>query len=428
MKRKVIYLILTVIMLMIGYSKVNAETTTKEWCFGFDKDTGTITNYKNYAYNCPTNKVVIPSTIRGTTVERIGARAFMYDYIDSVVIPDTVKVIGNLAFASNNLKQINIPDTVTKIGYGAFNDNPSENIEFIYDREDSTKLISVAMSGRYIYIDIPSGVKTIGTKAFYGLSIDEINLSKDVTTLEDEALYGADIQYLHISDKIRNQNYDIDIDQIPNLEVIYHEWYECDIDYLCQDDYYKPYVYAYKAQAIAYNKVKLNWEFDGSFTGVQIYKYNPKTKKYDYFTTKNSYAKYSSIYITKDINPGQNYYFKIRSYVKTPDGKTHYSPFSDAIKVRTSLKKPVITLKKQKNKKVKISWKKIDGATGYSIYRYNSKTKKYTLIKNTNKLSYTTKYSGKKKSRVYYKIKAYKTVNGKKVYSSFSKAKSIKIR
>ena len=198
MKRKILYSLLIGLSFgLVSISTVSAATPTREWCFGFDKDTGTITNYKNYSYKCSTD-VVIPSTIGGITVERIGARAFMGDYISSVVIPSTVKTIGNLAFAKNMLTKIDIPKTVTKIGYAAFNNNPAENITFIYDRQDSTKLISVAMDAdsytyEYEYIDVkvPSGVKTIGKKAFYGMYIDNLDISHGVETLEDQALYGS---------------------------------------------------------------------------------------------------------------------------------------------------------------------------------------------------------------------------------------------
>ena len=75
--------------------------------------------------------------------------------------------------------------------------------------------------------------------------------------------------------------------------------------------------------------------------------------------------------------------------------------------------------------KVKISWKKVSGATGYEVYQYNNKTKKYTKTATVKGTSYTK--SGLKTGTKYtYKVRAYKTLNGKTVYSAYTKAVSAK--
>ena len=56
-----------------------------------------------------------------------------------------------------------------------------------------------------------------------------------------------------------------------------------------------------------------------------------------------------------------------------------------------------------------------------------SKNGKYTKIKTTSSLKYTKK-SLKLGKTYYFKVKAYRTVSGKKVYSSYSKVKSTKIK
>jgi lactocepin len=68
---------------------------------------------------------------------------------------------------------------------------------------------------------------------------------------------------------------------------------------------------------------------------------------------------------------------------------------------------------------VSVTWKKVDGATGYKIYRANSASGKYKVVK-TIKSGKTVKWTNSKlkKGKTYrYKIKAYRTVDGKKVYS-----------
>lgn len=85
---------------------------------------------------------------------------------------------------------------------------------------------------------------------------------------------------------------------------------------------------------------------------------------------------------------------------------------------------------KSGKRKIVLSWKKSSDATGYQIYRATKKNGKYKKIKTIKKRN-TVKYTNKrlkKGKRYYYKIRAYKKVSGKTYYSSFSKAKSKKVK
>jgi len=77
---------------------------------------------------------------------------------------------------------------------------------------------------------------------------------------------------------------------------------------------------------------------------------------------------------------------------------------------------------------VKLSWSKVSSASGYQIQRYNSSTKKYTTIKTITSGS-TTSYtnSNLNSSTTYkYRIRAYRTISGKKAYGSWSSVLSAK--
>ncbi|MCB6994385.1 fibronectin type III domain-containing protein [bacterium 210820-DFI.6.37] len=79
-------------------------------------------------------------------------------------------------------------------------------------------------------------------------------------------------------------------------------------------------------------------------------------------------------------------------------------------------------------RQITVKWKKVKGAKGYQIYRASSKKGKYKRIK-TIKKSSTVKYVNKKlkaDKTYYYKVRAYKTSKGKKVYSKYSAVKSKK--
>ena len=73
---------------------------------------------------------------------------------------------------------------------------------------------------------------------------------------------------------------------------------------------------------------------------------------------------------------------------------------------------------------------KVTRASGYQIYRYNSKTKKYeklATVKGNATFSYkNTKL--KKGTTVKYKVRAYKTYNGTNYYGAFSDIVSIKVK
>ncbi len=73
---------------------------------------------------------------------------------------------------------------------------------------------------------------------------------------------------------------------------------------------------------------------------------------------------------------------------------------------------------------IKMSWKKVSGAAGYAVYRGTSKNGTYKLIKTVTANSCSN--SGLKAgSKYYYKVRAYKTVNGKKVYGDYSESISM---
>lgn len=79
------------------------------------------------------------------------------------------------------------------------------------------------------------------------------------------------------------------------------------------------------------------------------------------------------------------------------------------------------------NKKAVLSWEKQNSVSGYEIYMSKSEQGTYKKIK-TIKSSSTTKYTTgvlAKGSVYYFKIRAYKNINGKKVYGSYSTFRSV---
>ena len=94
-------------------------------------------------------------------------------------------------------------------------------------------------------------------------------------------------------------------------------------------------------------------------------------------------------------------------------------------------KKVKVASAKAGKKSVKVTWKKVKGIKGYQIqYSTNKKFKKgnKTITVKSAKSTSATIKKLKSKKKYYVRMRTYKIVNGKKVYSAWSKAKSVKVK
>lgn len=157
------------------------------------------------------------------------------------------------------------------------------------------------------------------------------------------------------------------------------------------------------------SQVQLTWNKTSGATGYQIYRATKKNGTYKKIATVTGAS--TKKYLNTKLKAGTTYYYKIRSY-RTLDNKNYYGTFSEIVSTTTlPAKISKITYKSYKNK-IKLSWKKVSKATGYIIYRYDTKTKKYKKLATTKKLTYTNSRLAKNTNYTY-KIVAYKTLNGK---------------
>ncbi|WP_455537806.1 fibronectin type III domain-containing protein, partial [Terrisporobacter sp.] len=181
-----------------------------------------------------------------------------------------------------------------------------------------------------------------------------------------------------------------------------------------------------KAISSSYNSNKITWDKVTGAGGYKIYRATSKTGTYKSIKTITNGSTVS--YTNKALVTGSTYYYKIRAY-KTVDGKKVYGSYSSIVSAKPVLKTPGITLIAG-SKKATVKWSKVSGSNGYEVYRATSKTGKYSKAKTVTKgsiVSYINSNLTKRKI-YYYKVRAYKTVNGKKVYSSYSTVKSVKIK
>lgn len=145
-----------------------------------------------------------------------------------------------------------------------------------------------------------------------------------------------------------------------------------------------------------------------------------------YEISTNKAISNANTYNLKNLKAGTNYKIKVRAYVIINE-KKEYGAYSNIITETTQTKDPIISKISISKKNAIVQWNGISGATGYEIYMSTSKKGTYKKIGTTNLKTYTKKNLAKGKT-YYFKIRTYKTVNSKKVYSSYSKIKSIKVK
>lgn len=170
--------------------------------------------------------------------------------------------------------------------------------------------------------------------------------------------------------------------------------------------------------------LELTWDKEKGVDGYKVYMYDSSKKSYKYLgkTSKNTYK-------VKKLKEAKDYKFKVRAY-KTIDKKQKYGSYSSVLKTGTKTATPEIWDLTAGKKKLTVEWDRISKASGYEVYVATSKNGKYTK-KKTIKSGKTTsaKIKGLKSKKKYYvKVRTYRTVDGKKIYSSFSSKENIKVK
>ncbi|MFQ9514891.1 MAG: Ig-like domain-containing protein [Eubacterium sp.] len=177
------------------------------------------------------------------------------------------------------------------------------------------------------------------------------------------------------------------------------------------------------AAASGSSAVKLSWAYTSNISGYLIYKKNSSGKYKKIATAKGA----ATSYIDKNLAGGETHSYKVKAY--TLVGKTKYkSKKSSAVSVTLPVAKTKIKSATSVNTGIKLKWKAVAGASGYRVYRSDSLNGTYKRIKKIKsglKLKYTDKNVIKGRT-YYYKIRAYKTINGKNVYGKYSKKISVK--
>ena len=243
MKRRLIFILLTLVMIMTGVFQSNTLTAkaqklkTRECTDGVWLDDDVL-NYKVNKDGTVTimgwqtgkiTKLVVPSKINGRKVTKIASGAIPYDNkIEEIKLPNTITSIGEGAFEGcRNLRKVNIPAkvktikketfagcrrlnlvipaNVSKIETGAFDAESiwasgginsikvsSKNTKYItvdgvLFNKSQTKLIYYPRGKQGEYYQVPDSVKSIEEGAFQHAKVTEVLVPVNVEKIGKEA-------------------------------------------------------------------------------------------------------------------------------------------------------------------------------------------------------------------------------------------------
>lgn len=207
------------------YEQAKDNKAANELQFDYSIDDDELISIEKYLGDG--GEVIVPQTIEGRRVYRIGIEAFAGDpNIGNVVLPDTIRFIGESAFYQSSLETITIPSSVIRLGEWAFAETCISSIVIpnhirripAHIFEDCQDLHTViiqrakrigngAFSGcsQLSNIYLPDTLKAIGDGAFDGCDeLKNIYLPDTLEEIGEEAFYFTGIKRLIVPASVRS--------------------------------------------------------------------------------------------------------------------------------------------------------------------------------------------------------------------------------
>ena len=170
---------------------------------------------------------------------------------------------------------------------------------------------------------------------------------------------------------------------------------------------------AAKAASASYRSVRVSW---GAVSGASGYEVCRTSSSGSTVYSRTSTA--STSYTKTGLTTGSTYYFKVRAYCLTGGTKT-YGSYSSLVHAKPVPAKPAAKAASASYRSVRVSWGAVSGASGYEVCRTSSNGSTVYERVQTTSGSYTS--TGRRTGSTYYfKVRAYRIVNGKRVYGSYS--------
>ena len=167
------------------------------------------------------------------------------------------------------------------------------------------------------------------------------------------------------------------------------------------------------AKATNYSTVTVSWSCDGQPDGYLLDGEDVGMLKTKKFT---------------GLKTGKASKHTIAAYMRVNGKRLAGKPI--VVSATPKLSATKFTYAKSSKRIVTLKWKKVAGANGYVVYRSTKKTSGFKAVKTIKKqrtITYKSKKL-KKGKKYYFKVRAYRLVNGKRVYSAYTAAKYIIIK
>ncbi len=174
------------------------------------------------------------------------------------------------------------------------------------------------------------------------------------------------------------------------------------------------------AASASYNSIRVSWSAVAGASGYELYRATSSSGAYTRIFSGTALS-----YTNASLSTGGAYYYKVRAY-RTVGSTKAYGPFTAVKYASPTLGVPAsVKAARASSTSIKATWGKVSGASGYELWRSTASNGTYSLVKATTSLYYTNTRLAT--GRYYfYKVRAYRVVGSKKVYSAFSGAVSAK--
>ncbi|RDU22911.1 leucine-rich repeat protein [Anaerosacchariphilus polymeriproducens] len=413
--------------------------------------------------NCKNlTNIHIPSSVRV-----VGESAFQYcDNLKSVTISNGVTTIQDSAFGwCDSLEYLSLPESVSKIGDGIVYDctalkkinveasnpkfcsingvvyNKDKTILVLYPCGNTAKEYTILngvktigncgfISAQHLVkVNLPKGLTTIGEGAFFGCeNLDNVNVPSSVATIGESA-YGMCYNLTNITIPESVKNFGITVFYDDKKVIIYcvknsnaHKYaVDNKLFYKFLETSQKPGSTTIKIKGIRLKEKSKTLDLKSCYQiKTTIIPSNASDKQVIYKSNNSRVASVNS--------RGKVTAKKIGKAVITITAKDG-SRVTSKIAITVRPKSTKLKVKKLSKRMVKLTWKRVSDSSGYEIYRSTKRKigyKKIATIKKAKIISRKNKKLKRKKT-YYYKIRVYKIVKGKKIYSKYSTIKKVKM-